>query len=1781
MKRLKFVLASIVLAILSRGAFAADPVAPGPYDFLKRVPISVSLSGQSALGGNSANDVPVLVRISESIPGFSYADMAADGSDLAFGVENGGELTIYPHEIETWDRNGVSLIWVKVPTLSAATEFAMYYGNGVSVADSSTDVWSNYVGVWHLNEASGDASDASGNGLTAVPSGANSGSDSVGVANCPAGTGRQMASVKGNKSYLLVANSDLLDCGNSLTFSGWFKAYDTSTSYSMRYVSRKSKYTDKNGWEVEARYDTSSATVPATTVSARGANSGDHTATVPDIRENWVHLSLVYDDTKLTYYVNGVPQSPLTLNSACSDNNLALAFGNNPSGGEPNWWGLMDELRLSAEPVSAEYAVAEYHAMTDTLLSYSPALPMDETMPVISSADVAVGADGFNVSYSLVSGTGSFEAVMTDVASGEVTSAPFAADSTSVFVAASSLGAGHAYDCSVRVTSMAGNTILLSAGRVFNGSVSVAKSTDADEGSLTPGVFTVTASSQAIFDLVVPYTVGGTAVADQTYEALSGSVVIPAGSTTAAIEVNPIYSSAVSDDVTVSVTLHPENAFVGTATAELEIANAALDPNARYVATKGSDDTGTGLRDAPYLTIGKALSTLDASGGTIWLDDGEYGVTATVELTTPVTIRSVSGNPESATIKRTSGEISVVKLNCATARLLDLTVANGGTKICGGNVFIDTEGGIIEHCIIRNGNTSGQYGKYGGNICMKAGIVTRCVIKDGTSNYSGGGGGVWMSGGQLENSLIIGNLAGSESAATYAGDDGGGVHMTNPGARLINCTIVANRGSSNPGVRVDYDSKAKAHKGTIYNCVIVDNLTMKGTWEFSNVGGVKDSAAAFVNCVTDARIAPPNETCMGAPYAFLDRNEKDYRLTAVSSAVDAGTSVELYSNLDLDGNPRLSGTAIDVGCYEFQQPAAVIAVAPMVEEALVDDPVSFKVASVGTPDGAVVWDFGDGEPSEGSDTATHAFATPGIKIVGVSATIGGVAVAGTAKVKVCPKVVYVDVASTTAEAPFATQETATPSFADGFAWATDGTTVRVAKGTNTVTAQTFVKKGIVIEGATGNPDDVVIKASGSIRVFWISHPDAVLRDVTVAKGKATQSSGSNVYLDVLGGAVSNCVLTGGVADNYNAVGGNLRQLAGLVTHCRLLNSTVNNKGGGNKGGNVQIDGGCLSNSLIADGVDATDGSNSSITPGVRVTGTGELVNCTIAGNTAKGSSVGGIIVASATAKVTNCVIAGNTSPAGASSWSGSDMESCFAYCAVDSANAPNESCIVSTAGALLKDAANLDYHPAPGSPSVDAGMALEHPAGCDLDGNARVQGKGIDMGCYEYEAGALAVTFDADIHEGIYPVEVTYTAVVDGADESASLTYEWDFDGDGTVDNVTYTPVAKHQYANGGMVSVVLKVTDGTSGLSATSEKPDIVKLAPAVIYVDAASESPVSPYASWATAALQPADAVAVAVNGCEIIIRAGIYTLPGTLLVDKAVYLHSEFSLPGDVIFKAGYFSAIEVNHPQAVVSGVTFADANGNSVPGGVYFGSTGGTVSNCVIRNCKSFSWSGNGGAASFGGDGLLTHSVITNCTTTTFGGGGSKYILSISHGRFENCLVVDCYSSGGLDNIGRNDDCAALMSVGSSAVVRNNTFVRNVIHSRGLLSIASGATVANNVFAGNSFASESGDTVDGSTDVGFNFGSSASVAGVPAFANCATDLAEPINESCVVGTAATLFKDYANGDYTPNAAGPLYNAGVTPENAPSVDLAGNKRVQGRSIDIGCFEASEAGLRILIR
>ena len=342
----------------STATYTLKKPTPPLTDFKKYVEVTLS----SALASFEITaGIPALVKLSKStIAGFDYDDFSlANGGDMMFVDENGNPV---PHEVDTWDTNGVSLVWVKLPSTATNTKVFMYYGNGAVSSEDPEAVWSDYVGVWHLNEASGNAHDATGHGLIAVPAGTNATEESVGVA-CKVGNGRQMATEKGHQSYLSVADNALLDCGNSLTVSGWFKAIGTFPNYSMRYVSRKNAYGDQDGWEFEAQYS-GNANNSATCITARGAGQGGHDASVPDIRENWLHLAVVYKGTSVTFYVNGLQEGPVEMSGAsCSDNDNPLAFGNNSAGNEANWVGFMDELRLSADPRSADYAVAEYKAM--------------------------------------------------------------------------------------------------------------------------------------------------------------------------------------------------------------------------------------------------------------------------------------------------------------------------------------------------------------------------------------------------------------------------------------------------------------------------------------------------------------------------------------------------------------------------------------------------------------------------------------------------------------------------------------------------------------------------------------------------------------------------------------------------------------------------------------------------------------------------------------------------------------------------------------------------------------------------------------------------------------------------------------------------------------------------------------------------------------------------------------------------------------------------------------------------------------------------------------------------------------------------------------------------------------------------------------------------------------------------------------------------------------------------------------------------------------------------
>lgn len=110
----------------------------------------------------SLKNFPVLVNISDDD---LKQKAEVNGNDIAF-ISYEDNTTKYHHEIENYTKGNLTA-WINITRLSSITDthFWMYYGN--PFCDNQENVintWnSNYVGVWHLNETSGNATDSTSN----------------------------------------------------------------------------------------------------------------------------------------------------------------------------------------------------------------------------------------------------------------------------------------------------------------------------------------------------------------------------------------------------------------------------------------------------------------------------------------------------------------------------------------------------------------------------------------------------------------------------------------------------------------------------------------------------------------------------------------------------------------------------------------------------------------------------------------------------------------------------------------------------------------------------------------------------------------------------------------------------------------------------------------------------------------------------------------------------------------------------------------------------------------------------------------------------------------------------------------------------------------------------------------------------------------------------------------------------------------------------------------------------------------------------------------------------------------------------------------------------------------------------------------------------------------------------------------------------------------------------------------------------------------------------------
>ena len=385
---------------LAAAAFACLTTFSSTADYAKKLTMTVN---PSAVGQGTADvaNVPVAIRLSESISDFSYSDFQeTNGGDLLFTDESGNTLA---HEIEKWDTSGESVIWVKMPTFGPGCKLYAYYG-GPANAQNAVGVWGDYVGVWHMAEASGTVADATGNGLDAVPAGDDT-TQSVATAG-PVGNARVNAT-DGSANRLSVAYDAQLNLGSTLSFSGWAMLYGKRGDGRMVIVTRKTVLWGE-GWNVSILPDTS------TGIGYWGKWNEDWgclaAQNVPDLTANWVHVAVTYNGNTGYMYINGekwatVRQSDWTSNTWIrepSDNENPLTFGYTVNGNWDDGWsrpfkGAFDEFRLSDDVLGAARIKAEYVAQTSGAFLYEVSEMAVGQATLLSGTTYAVtSADGHN-----------------------------------------------------------------------------------------------------------------------------------------------------------------------------------------------------------------------------------------------------------------------------------------------------------------------------------------------------------------------------------------------------------------------------------------------------------------------------------------------------------------------------------------------------------------------------------------------------------------------------------------------------------------------------------------------------------------------------------------------------------------------------------------------------------------------------------------------------------------------------------------------------------------------------------------------------------------------------------------------------------------------------------------------------------------------------------------------------------------------------------------------------------------------------------------------------------------------------------------------------------------------------------------------------------------------------------------------------------------------------------------------------------------------------------------
>ena len=473
-----------------------------------------------------------------------------------------------------------------------------------------------------------------------------------------------------------------------------------------------------------------------------------------------------------------------------------------------------------------------------------------------------------------------------------------------------------------------------------------------------------------------------------------------------------------------------------------------------------------------------------------------------------------------------SAALPSVPVRIENCRIEDnVGVSGGGIADAGGSNTDRSSGMQITGCLIRRNVVSA----YGGGVYFhgsRAPSIGTSRVENNAATLSGGGG--FLRGGSMFDCLVKDNLT--------AGDGGGAW-----GGILLDSTLVDNEANRGGGT----------YYADIRNCIVYYN---KANGKTNNVTG----ASAVYSCMTPL-IAGTGNVSVPPGLAGYD----NWRLVAASPCIDAGNLWLSAGDYDLDGDPRVWGGGVDMGCDEFYLPGLggplTVLAERSAERAVVGAPVSFRCNVEGKPE-SYVWEFSDGYSVSNAFSFDRSFAAPGMYTATVTATNADDVASDSVAVEIFPGYTnYVSTAGLHAF-PFTNWTDAATNIQDAIAANIPGGVVAVADGV-------YAAGGVAWNGGLTNR----IAITSVLDVVSLNGPE---RTRIVGQGPCGDAAVRCAYVGT-GARLIGFTLTNGHTraagdvDSDQSGGGAWCEPGGAVENAVIRDNEAAQSGGGIKNGTVR------------------------------------------------------------------------------------------------------------------------------------------------------------------------------------------------------------------------------------------------------------------------------------------------------------------------------------------------------------------------------------------------------------------------------------------------------------------------------------------------------------------------------------------------------------------------------------------------------------------------------------